>query len=178
MIRNEHAALLVIDIQERLISAMKNSEKIINAAEKLVKGAKVLDLPILCTEQYPERLGPTVSQIATHLDDERISKLSFSCGGSDQFRAALQKTNRKQIIVCGIETHVCVHQTVLDLLDGGYDVHVVADAVDSRKESDRDIALQRMQAEGAKLASVEMLLFELLKEAGTPLFKKILDIVK
>jgi nicotinamidase-related amidase len=171
--------LLVVDIQEKLVRAMHAREELVLRAQQLVQGARVLNVPILCTEQNPKGLGPTVPEIAAHLPAvPPISKFSFGCCACEDFMRALQATARRNVLIAGIETHVCVYQTALELIAKGYRVEVVADACSSRTVQNKQTGLEKMRDAGAALTSVETALFELLKVAEGPLFKQILGIVK
>jgi len=182
MLEREKSIGLIIDVQGRLARITHESEAIIGSITRLIRGLKVLEVPIVLTEQYPEGLGATVPEISgllgTYLEDNMFVKQTFSCCGEDGFVDHIKQLDRRQVIVGGIEAHVCVYQTVCDLLDKDFDVTVVADCVSSRSEADRTIALERMRDEGAKLSSVEMVLFELQREASGPRFKELLHIVK
>ena len=168
MLQIDNTVLLIIDIQDRLF---ENTERILRAA-------KVLGLEVICTEQYPDGLGATVPQIAEHVDVEPISKLAFSCCGEEAFQTALKQTGRKQVLIAGIETHICVYQTTMDLLADGYQVYVLTDAVSSRTKANRKLGLERMKEAGVMHTSVEMALFEMLKIAKGDQFKEIARIVK
>lgn len=176
--RNE-AAVLVVDLQEKLLPAMSDGASCLAAAAKLVSGAQVLEVPILATEQYPEGLGPTCGEIVGLLgaSTARVPKLVFTAC-VPVIMAEIQAAKRRQVIVCGVETHVCVQQTVLDLLRKQMAVWVCGDAVSSRRPMDRDIALERMRQAGAVVTTVESVLFEMLGAAGTDLFKRMLKVVK
>ena len=180
MLTLDNTALVVIDVQGKLAQLMDQKEALFGNLQKLIKGTQVLELPIIWNEQLPEKLGPTTPEIAELLahSTQPIRKSSFSCCGNPPFMMALQATNRKQVLLAGIETHVCVYQTCLDLLDLGYEVQVVADAVSSRTAENRQIGLSRMQAAGASLTSTETALFELLRVAEGAKFKEITKIVK
>jgi nicotinamidase-related amidase len=179
MLTGADTLLLIVDIQEKLVRAMHDREDLIRKAQQLVQGARVLNLPILCTEQNPKGLGPTVPDIAAHLPAASpISKFSFGCCACEDFERALQASARRNLLLAGIETHVCVYQTALELLAQGYRVEVVADACSSRTLSNKQIGLDKMRAAGAAVTSVETALFELLKVAEGPIFKQILNIVK
>jgi isochorismate hydrolase len=171
-------ALLVIDLQEKLIPAMMDGEFVIQNAIKLIEGCKILNVPIYCTEQYPKGLGSTDLRIKNLLPSETISKMSFSCIGAGDLFEQMKHSNIKQVIVCGVESHVCVQQTVLDLLANDFQVDVAADAVSSRKIIDYEISLQRMRANGAEVTTTESVLFELLNVCGTNEFKTISKLVK
>ena len=158
---------------------MHEREILLKNLLKLIKGAQVLGIPIIVTEQNPGKLGPTETEIAQLLPDfQPIPKLSFSCCGDQCFLQEMEALKRKQVLITGIETHVCVYQTVMDLLNSGYEVQVVADAISSRTVENREIGLKRMVEEGARLTSVETVLFELLRVAEGERFKEISRIVK
>jgi nicotinamidase-related amidase len=180
MLTLNETALVVIDVQGRLAQLMSQKETLFDNLQKMIKGAQVLDLPIIWNEQLPEKLGPTTPEIAQLLTNstQAIAKSSFSCCGNPPFMEALKKTNRKQVLLTGIEAHVCVYQTCRDLLDLGYEVQVIADAVSSRAAENRQIGLERMKEAGATITSTEMSLFELLRVAEGPQFKEITKILK
>ena len=179
MLNSENAVLIVIDVQGLLAQLMYEKDRFFANLQKIIKGAQVLGIPIILTEQIPEKLGSTIPEIAQLLSDVRpIRKVSFSCGGSDAFMKALEASGRKQVLLTGMETHVCVYQTTLDLLRSGYEVHIVADAVSSRAAENREVGLEKIKDAGAILTSTEMALFELLKVAEGAEFKEIIKIVK
>jgi nicotinamidase-related amidase len=169
-------ALVVIDVQEAFRKALPSFGEVAAATAVLVEGAAEMGLPIVVTEQYPSGLGHTVDEVAEHLPEatERIEKVRFSAAQADGFDLA----DRDQALVCGIETHVCVNQTVLDLLAGGVEAHVAADAVGSRTEANRDLGLHKMERAGVTLTSVETALFELLGSSDAPEFKRVQALVK
>lgn len=172
-------ALLIIDIQERILPVINNHQMVVNNTLKLIKGFKVLNLPIYYTEQYPKGLGPTSKAIADELIDiQPFQKMSFSCSGAGDLFKEFHSKNLSQIVVCGIESHVCVQQTVLDLIENGIQVNLAADAVSSRKEIDYKTALDRMRNHGTEVTTTESILFELLNVCGTPEFKTVSKIVK
>ena len=172
------AALAVIDVQEAFRPAVLDFERVAANVGVLVQGARILGLPVLVTEQYPKGLGVTVPEVARHLGDvPRLEKTSFSALAADGFPAALDD-ERDQVVLCGIEAHVCVNQTAEDLLAAGREVHLVGDAVTSRTAENRALGIHKMERSGAVLTSVETALFELLREAGTPEFKEIQRLVK
>ena len=174
----EKTALLIIDVQSRIIDVMQNKESLVQNIVKLIKGMNILDVPVFYTEQYPKGLGETIPEIKHELASEAIQKMSFSCSGAgDLFKELIDK-NISQVVVCGIESHVCVQQTVLDLLENGFQVNVAADAVSSRKEFDYQTALDRMRANKAEITTTESILFELLNICGTSQFKEIISIIK
>ena len=171
--------LLIIDIQEKIIKVINDYETVIENTIKLVRGLKVLGLPVFYTEQYPKGLGPTVESIRAELSgNEPYQKLTFSCYGADDLFGELKRKGITQVVVCGIESHVCVQQTVLDLLANDFQVNLVADAVSSRKIKDYKIAIARMRHYNAEITTTEAVLFELLNECGTDVFKQISKIVK
>lgn len=180
MLTPDNTVLLVIDVQGKLAQLMHRKESLFAHLEKIIRGAQVLQLPVIWTEQVPEKLGPTLPEIARLLETTTspISKASFSCCGHPPFMQALEALNRRQVLVTGIETHICVYQTTLDLLERGYEVQVVADAVSSRTAENRELGLERVKDAGAKLTGTEMALFELLRVAAGPRFKEISRIVK
>jgi nicotinamidase-related amidase len=168
-------ALVVIDVQEAFAKAIDGFDAVAAQTAIVVRGAKALGLPLLVTEQYPRGLGETVAPVREALGDdvERLPKTVFSAVRAEGFDLA----GRDQALVCGIETHVCVNQTVHDLLSGGVEVHVAVDAVGSRTAANRELGLRKMEESGAILTSVETALFELLGEAGTDEFKTIQKLV-
>ena len=178
MLKTEDTALVVIDIQGKLARVIDESDRTIAAAARMIAGAKLLDVPIICTEQNPAGLGPTVEEIAPLLTDPPIAKMAFSCCRQEQFTQALRDLQRRQILIIGIETHVCVYQTAIDLMGTGLEVQIVADAVSSRSPTNKQIALARLRALGASITSVEMALFELMGAADHPAFRDMLRIVK
>lgn len=179
ILNREKTALLIIDVQERIIGVMRKSKRLQENLLKLIRGIKTLNVPIYFTEQYPKGLGPTLSEIKNELVDvEAVQKMSFSCFGAEDLFTLLKEKNLEQVVVCGIESHVCVQQTVLDLLANGFQVDVAADAVSSRNKLDYDTALERMRTHGAEITTTESILFELLKVCGTDEFKAISKLVK
>jgi nicotinamidase-related amidase len=170
-------ALLVIDVQTKLTAALPEGKRVIWNARRLLDGAKILGLPIVGTEQYPQGLGPTVPELAKRLDPFP-AKLTFSCGGCPGLFAELEQQGIGKIVVTGMETHVCVQQTVLDLLAAGWNVFVAVDAVGSRFEIDHRTALERMNSAGATLTTTEAALFEWCAAAGTPQFKQISQLAR
>ena len=179
MLTIQDASLLIVDVQGKLARLMHEKEALFENLQKLIKGVQVLNVPILWVEQNPAGLGPTIPEIAGLLADVTpISKMSFNSCRNAQFVVTLEALNRRQVLIAGIETHICVYQTAASLLDMGYEVQVVADAVSSRKPGNQTIGLERMRDAGATLTSVETALFELLEVAEGDAFKAILDIVK
>jgi nicotinamidase-related amidase len=173
------AGLVVVDIQERLLPAIFEPELVVQETVRLIRGAAVFGLPVFVTEQYRKGLGATVPEIARELQGfTPMQKIGFSACRSDGFMAALSSKRCADVLLCGIETHVCVAQTCLDLLEAGLNVFAVADAVSSRTRENRCIGIERMRDAGAVIVSTEMALFELAGEAGTPEFKQILNLVR
>ena len=179
ILKKETTALLIIDLQERILPVIRNYEVVVENTIKLIKGFKTLQLPIYFTEQYPKGLGPTSKKVLDELKGySAIHKMSFSCSGAGDLFNELHKKKLSQIVVCGVESHVCIQQTVLDLLANNFQANLAADAVSSRKEIDYKTALQRMLALGAEITTTESILFELLQVCGTPEFKEVSKIVK
>lgn len=179
MLNIEDTTLVVVDFQEKLVRAMHDKEMLVQNAVKLVMGAQVLGLPILWTEQNPDGLGPTIPEIAELLTDQKpIVKLSFSCCGETAFQEELEALGREQILIAGIESHVCVYQTAADLLDMGFDVEVASDAVASRTPENKRIGLDKCREYGASITSVETALFELIQVAEGLQFKQLIKVIK
>ncbi len=173
------SSLVVVDVQGKLAQLMHDRETLFKNIQILIKAAKILDIPILWSQQCPESLGPTVPEIAQLLTDyEPINKAAFSCCGQESFNIRLNEFARNQILLCGIETHVCIYQTALDLRRKDFDVDVIADAVSSRTPENKQIALNRMAAGGVNISCTDMALFELLKTAEHPQFKNIAKLIK
>jgi isochorismate hydrolase len=177
LLEQEDAALLVIDVQDRINAVMKNQNHL-PRIEVLVEACQGLDVPVIASEQYPQGLGPTVESLATILGDTPPAKLTFSCARDDGLRKAVEDSARQQIIVTGIEAHVCVLQTALDLLSEGHEVFIPYDAVNSRRKSDRKWALRRMAAAGAVITTTESALFELVERCDTSDFKTVAKLIK
>jgi nicotinamidase-related amidase len=171
------AVLLVIDVQER-INAVMSSQGHLVRLQVLAEACRDLGVPVLATEQYPKGLGPTVTELAEVLPGPPIVKDTFSCGGEPKLVDALRELDRRQVVVTGIEAHVCVVQTALDLLGAGYQVHLPHDAVQSRRPADRDHAIDRMATAGAVVTSTESALFELAERCGTDDFRTVAKLVK
>ena len=175
-VKRDSCVLVVVDVQDRLIDTIAEREIMVQNIEALIKAALTLQVPVLATEQ--ENLGDTVTQLKALIPDPPTRKLSFSGCDSRDFMTKLNETRKKTVIICGIETHICVTQTVLDLLPGHYRILVVKDATSSHAAIDRATALRRMQAAGAEITTTEAIIYELTEKAGTDEFRKILDIVK
>jgi len=177
----EQCALIVVDIQQKLLPPIFNKETLVKNSQLLVRLAKIVAIPIMMTTQYSKGLGATVPEVASLLPDvTAIDKLEFGCFGSDVFRAGLKALpgSRNTLLLCGMETHICVMQTALGALNDGYLVHVASDAVSSRSEWNWRIGLDRMRAAGAVISSTEMMMYELLRCSGTAQFKEMLSYLK
>jgi nicotinamidase-related amidase len=168
--------LVVVDVQKRLIDTMAEHEPLIQNIKALINAALVLQVPIMATEQ--EKLGDFVPELKPLIGEAPVRKLTFSCCDSMEFMTRLHSSRKKTMILCGIETHICVMQTALDLLAGHHRILVVKDATSSHALIDRDTALQRMEASGAEIVTSEAIIYELTERAGTDEFRRILDIVK
>jgi nicotinamidase-related amidase len=179
MLTLENMVLIVIDFQGNLAHSMYEKHQLFENAQKLIEGMRVFGVPMIVTEQIPEKLGSTIPEIDDLLSDiQHISKASFNCCTEKSFMRELNKLNRKQVLLSGIETHICVYQTAMGLLNMGYEVHIVADTVSSRTVRNRDIGLEKMRDCGASLTSTEIVLFELLITAEHKQFRDIIKIVK
>jgi nicotinamidase-related amidase len=179
MFSTTNTVLIIIDVQEKLFRVMHEGEKLLENLQKLVKGMGILGIPMIVTEQNPAGLGTTLPELTNLLTNVKpIPKMSFSCLGEKQFSDELIRIKSKNVILTGIESHVCVYQTAVDLLQNAYTVYVAANCVSSRAKSNIDISLQEMSRNGVRLTTVEMVLFELLKTAENSKFKEISRIVK
>lgn len=177
LLSQAESRLLIVDMQEKILPVIDGHEAVTENCLKLIEAAQILDVPTTATEQYPKGLGSTITEIAQRLPD-RPEKIEFSCLNClDWNSSAADPEGRFKVVVAGIESHVCVLQTVLDLLSQGFRVFVAADAVSSRKPMDREIALQRMASSGAVITTTESVLFEWCERAGTPEFKQISRLV-
>jgi len=178
----EKCALLVIDIQEKLLPPIFNNELLVRNTQLLLRLANILSVPVTATTQYVKGLGPTVPDVASLLPAQAdpIDKLEFSCFGSDRFCSTLKSLpgSRNTVLLCGMEAHICVMQTALAALDKGYIVHVAADAVGSRSEFNWKIGLERMRDAGCVISTTEMMMYELLRQSGTAAFKEMLKHLK
>lgn len=179
MLTISNTALVLVDVQGKLARLMDNHESLVMNLRKLLQGAQALGLPILWLEQNPAGLGPTIPELTELLQgQEPFAKMSFSCCGDEKFLTALKATGRRQVLLAGIEAHVCIYLTAMDLLKLGFEVEIVADAVSSRVAANRELALRKMERLGAGLTCVEMALFELLGRAEGPAFKTMLKVIK
>ena len=190
MLDINRSLLLLIDVQVKLFAAMNDKEALQAGIHTLVKGAGILGIPILVTEQYPSGLGSTIPEVDALVKEisaranpsnpptNSIDKMTFSCWSDRRCRVEIEASGRNQILLAGIEAHVCVYQTALDLLAAGYEVHVVTEAVGSRTARNKDLGLQKMRDAGAEITGIEMALFELLRTAEAPAFREISRLVK
>jgi len=179
MIDREKCCLVVVDVQGKLAQVMDDKQGLFDNIEILIKAAKALEIPVLWCEQNRRALGATIEQLAEHLAGiEAVDKMSFSCCGDERFNDRFAAVGKNQVILCGIETHVCICQTALDLLERDCQVHVIADAVSSRTAANKRIALDRLGRAGVVVSSTEMVLFELLKTAGHEKFKELARLIK
>ncbi|MFS0574006.1 hydrolase [Sporosarcina sp. 179-K 3D1 HS] len=179
MLKIGQTAFVLVDVQGKLAKTVDNSEAFLENLEKLVRGLQLLEIPIIWLEQYPEGLGPTDEQISRHLTGMRpIQKMTFNACLTPGFLQTVGETGRHQLLIAGIEAHICTYQTAMGLKEAGYEVQVVADAVSSRTRANKEIALEKMQSKGILLTSVEMALFELMQVAEGEQFKELLTVVK
>lgn len=179
MFDTDNALLLVIDVQGKLANRVKDSSHVIDQIQILIQTAQTLQIPIIYTEQAPEKIGPTIEALSQYLQDEEpIFKTSFSCMGQPEFCRQLDEYDRNQIIVCGIETHVCVFQTVADLIAENNHIKVVRNAVSARHEIDHHNALALIENIGAELTTTETIICELMKTADHPAFKSLMKFLK
>ena len=181
LLQADQCALLVVDIQERLLPPIFNKDELIKNSQLLVRLANILKLPTIVTTQYARGLGVIVPEIASLLaNTQPIDKLQFGCFGCNEFRSALKSLpgNRNTLLVCGMEAHICVMQTALGALNDGYLVHVASDAIGSRGRWNWDIGIDRMRAAGAVISTTEMMIYELLRSSGTQQFKDMLPYLK
>jgi nicotinamidase-related amidase len=177
-LRPSESSLLVVDVQEKLLPAIPTTPRLLLNIGFLLDASRLLEIPARATEQYPSGLGPTASVLAERLPAQRPAKLAFSCCGIPDLVARLKQGGRSSVIVCGIETHVCVLQTVLDLLDAGLKVAVAADAVGGRLALDHELALRRMERAGALITTCETVVFEWLGTAAAPQFKAVSGLIR
>ena len=183
VVNREDAVLVVVDVQERLVPAIDRElyERSIRNFKIVIEAAGTLGIPIVLTEQYPKGLGRTVPDVVQALEGkafERIEKVSFSCGRDEGFLAAIAKTARRQVVIVGMETHVCVYQTSLDLINAGYEVFVLDDAVSSRFLHNYQSGIAALRDAGVVVVSTETAVFQWMKVAGTPEFKKISSLLR
>lgn len=179
MLDKEQTGLVVVDVQGKLARMVQNSDKVIDRICQLIRGCQILSLPIVLLEQYPKGLGRTVPEIKELLSDTKpIEKNTFDACQLLLFNETLQKSQRKQWLVCGIETHICVYQTVCGLLAQDYQVELVSDCVSSRSQNSVDLGIKKILSKGANITNVEMCLYELVQDSQAKEFKKILSLIK
>lgn len=173
-------ALLLIDMQERFRDLIDGMPGVVAQCSRLVRFCGKLGAPVVVTEQYPEALGSTLAELGAALPPGTtpVRKMTFSCGADEGFRKTVAALRREQWVLCGIESHVCVYQTAIDLVRDGRQVVLAADATSSRRPRDRELALARMRDLGVQVVSTEMVLFEILRQAGTPEFRSVAPILK
>ena len=179
MINKDNAILVIVDVQGKLASLMDDQASLFKNLNTVVAGMKLLNVPMIWMEQLPDKLGPTIPEISSVLTDQSpIPKSTFSCCGNTSFQQQLASSGRRHVILVGIEAHICVYQTAMDLIQQGYEVSVIVDAISSRTAANKGVAVQRMQQAGALLSTVEMLLFELQIEAEGYVFKQLAKLIK
>jgi nicotinamidase-related amidase len=176
----ERSALAVIDMQEAFRPVIPDFGEVASRIAKAVQGARLLEVPVIVTEQYPRGLKHTAEEILPHLPEEPavIEKMCFSSCGAGDFESRLAGRNIKQVIICGIEAHICVTQTVLDLLSSGFEVHLLVDCITSRRPESKQVALARLTQAGAVQSNLEMALFEMMRSADSPQFKSVQSLIK
>lgn len=178
LVKKGNTAFVIIDVQERLMPVIDGEDVVLENVNKLIEGSQILGVPLLVTEQYPKGLGHTSAEVSLPEGQEVIEKICFSCVGSDSFSQRLKELGVENLVIAGVEAHICVLKTTLDALGAGYKVHVVADAVSSRKQYSKEIALDRMRQSGAYIVTTEMILFQLMDAAGSDEFKQISKLIK
>ena len=179
MLNSNNTALVIIDVQGKLAGIMQNADDLFKNLAMLIKGARLLEVPIIWMEQLPEKLGPTVEEVSEHLKGlNPIAKDVFSCSKNQEFNEKLDKINPENVVLAGIETHVCVYQTAKDLLSKGYNVEVVIDTTSTRIEDNKEIGLEKICRAGGQITSVETVLFEIQGKATGEKFKDLIEIIK
>lgn len=175
----ENSVLVIVDVQEKLFSLMQNKEKLLKNIKILIQASQYLNIPIIYTEQVPKKLGRTLLEISSHLEGlSPIEKTSFSCYSENTFAENLQKINRQQVILVGIEAHICVYQTAMDLIHNQFDVKIISDAVSSRCTDNKTLALENIKMTGGNILSTEMILFEWLKTSEHKKFREISQLIR
>ncbi|WP_261841439.1 hydrolase [Aliamphritea ceti] len=179
MLTAETTALIVIDVQGKLARSMYNAETMLQCITRAIQGAKILGIPVLHIEQYPQGLGATLPEVSELLADQTpMSKTTFDCCGNPEIVSRIESLNKTNLLVCGLEAHICVYQSVRSLLSKGYNVEIIEDAISSRTAENRALGLNRMTAAGAQRTSVEMCLFDLVQDAASPAFRQLLPLFK
>lgn len=179
LISRDKSLLLIVDVQEKLVSVMAEPRRVIHNGALLMRAAARLGVPVVVSEQYPKGIGPTIFDLREYMPAEgAVEKLHFSCAQEPEILRRLTDSGRRQVVIAGIEAHVCVLQTALDLLERGFEVFVVVDACSSRRPENEALARERLAQAGVSLAATESVLFEWLGEAGTPEFKELMPLIK
>ena len=174
MLRADSSLLVIVDVQEKLAEVMNERDALFKNIERLAKSARQLQVPVLLTEQLPDKLGPTREEISGSLAGAPvIPKSAFSCCGEPKFIEALESSEKKQILLCGIEAHICILQTALELIENGFEVFIAADAVSSRDPENKRLAVERMRQHGVEIVVTESVLFEWLRDAAHPAFREV-----
>jgi nicotinamidase-related amidase len=174
MLRADRSLLVIVDVQGKLAEVMNERDALFKNIERLAKSARQLQVPVLLTEQLPDKLGPTREEISGSLAGApAISKSVFSCCGEPKFIEALESSEKKQILLCGIEAHICILQTALELIENGFEVFIAADAVSSRDPENKHLAIERMRQHGAEIVVTESVMFEWLRDAAHPAFREV-----
>ena len=174
----DDTALVVVDVQEKLMPLIAGESRVTWNIRRLLDGANILGVKVVATEQYPKGLGGTLTDLAQRIEDEIPDKVHFSCGACGELFTNLAQHGVHKLMLCGIESHVCVQQTALDLIAAGFRVYLAVDAVGARSELDKSTALRRIESSGATLTTTEAALFEWCEQAGTPEFKQIIHLVR
>ena len=179
MLQVDDTALVIVDVQGKLAKIMHQSQELLKNISNMIQGAKLLNIPVLWLEQYPKGLGSTNEQIQALLTSNTpVEKMTFSAYRTEAFQQQLEKLNKKSLLVAGIESHICVYQTVNDLLERSYEVEIITDCISSRTLANKQVGIDKMVSIGAKVTSVEMTLFELMQTAEHPKFKEISKLIK
>ncbi|SLM30743.1 putative YcaC-related amidohydrolase [Desulfamplus magnetovallimortis] len=183
MFTKENTVLILIDIQGKLAQLMYKKDDLFNALQTLIRGMKILDIPVLWVEQIPDKLGNTIPEVADLMKElmpevSPIAKKTFSCCANEEFMKKFKDVNRKQVLVAGIETHICLYQTAVDLLGAGFEVQVVADCVSSRTKGNKKLGIKRIVQAGGAATSTEMIIFELMKAAEGDAFRQMVKVIK
>ncbi len=179
ILRKENTALVIVDVQEKLLPYVQKKDEVVANIQMLIKFAHIMHIPVILTEHYPKGLGVTVPEIKEVLEKyEPKEKVIFSCYGSLDFTEKLKELGIKRFMIAGIESHICVQQTTLDAMNAGYEVHVISDAISSRTKHNYKIGIKKMKHFGAIISSTEMAMYEIMERADTPEFKEVLKLVK
>jgi nicotinamidase-related amidase len=178
LLDKDSTIFVLVDIQEKFMSVLYNADEMASNANILVKASEILGIPLLVTEQYPKGLGKTIESIVLPEGNHAIEKVSFSCFGSEEFMKRLKELGKDNLVLFGVEAHVCILKTALDALKNGFKVHVVADAISSRSAENRSLAIERMRQSGVFIIPTETVLFQLIDKAGTDEFKALSKLIK